>query len=65
MGRQIASMDEVPLTGVDELQLDHDMLVRKSLECRRHAEYVKSQDERDCWIRMADVFLGRAQEIED
>ena len=45
-------------------KLDHDMLVKKSLECRQHAERAKTVEERERWIKMADQFLARAQEIE-
>jgi hypothetical protein len=50
---------------MDEDWLDHDMLVKKSLECRQLAGDAQTPDEQSRWIKMADQFLARAQELED
>ena len=55
--------ESLDYSGISESKLDHDMLVNKSLECRRCAEQAETLDERGRWIRMADEFLARAQEI--
>ena len=50
---------------MNENKLNHDMLVKKSLECRRNAEQATTPDEYGLWIKMADQFLAQAQELED
>ena len=49
---------------MNEDKLDHDMLVKKSLECRRYAEKATSLDERGRWVKMGDQFLARAKSLE-
>ena len=49
---------------MDADKLDHDVLVKKSIECRRKADTAETQAERDQWIKMADEFLARAQELD-
>jgi hypothetical protein len=50
---------------MDEDWLDHELLVKKSLECRQLAGDAQTPDEQSRWIKMADQFLARAQELED
>ncbi len=50
---------------MDERKSDHDMLVHQSLECRRKAEQAETLAEREQWIKMADLFLRRAEELDD
>ena len=46
-------------------KIDHDMLVRKSLECRLYAEQSETPAERNRWVKMADELLDRAHDFED
>jgi hypothetical protein len=50
---------------MEEDKIDHDMLLKKSLECRRYAEDAESQRDQKRWLKMADKLLAIAQEYED